>query len=89
MAGQKRFLVTHSEIFPGTFSSTTETADYVLRNVGLKTKPVLEWGPLGMQLLTKTKQGHFEILGFAGNTAPDHIDHVHGMYYFLKVLEGL
>jgi hypothetical protein len=28
--GEKRFIVTHSEIFPGTFASTTETADWML-----------------------------------------------------------
>ena len=27
VAGRKRMLVTHSEIFPGTYAGTTETAD--------------------------------------------------------------
>ena len=44
-------LVTHSEIFPGTFASTTETADYMLRALGLRRAPVLKWGPRGMQQL--------------------------------------
>ena len=30
IAGRKRVLITHSEIFPGTFASTTETADYLV-----------------------------------------------------------
>jgi len=29
VAGRKRFLLTHSEIVPGTYASTTETADYL------------------------------------------------------------
>ena len=29
MRGEKRFVVSHSEIFPGTFASTTETADWL------------------------------------------------------------
>src|SRR6185436_3748105 len=30
LAGRKRFVVTHSEIVPGTYASNTETADYLL-----------------------------------------------------------
>jgi hypothetical protein len=85
--GDKRFLITHSEIFPGTFASTTETADYLLQALGLKRTPVLEWGPHGMQQLSEIRRGRFEILGFAGNSGPDHIDHFHGMPEFLRRVE--
>jgi hypothetical protein len=77
MRGEKRFLVTHSEIFPGTFVSTTETADWLLHALGLQRKPVLHWGPRGMQQLSEVRAGGFELLGFAGNSAPDHIDQFH------------
>ena len=77
MRGEKRFLVTHSEIFPGTFVSTTETADWLLHALGLQRKPVLRWGPRGMQQLSEVRAGRFEMLGFAGNSAPDHIDQFH------------
>jgi hypothetical protein len=83
MRGEKRFLVTHSEIFPGTFASTTETADYLLKAVELRRTPVLRWGPRGMQQLSEARTGRLELLGFAGNTAPDHVDHLHGMPEFL------
>lgn len=79
MRGDKRFVVTHSEIFPGTFASTTETADWLLRSVGLRRTPVLRWGPRGMQQLSDAGTGAFEVLGFAGNSAPDHVDHLHAM----------
>ena len=36
IAGRKRFVATHSEIFPGTFASTTETADWLLHALGLR-----------------------------------------------------
>ncbi|MDF2771802.1 MAG: hypothetical protein K0S86_1296 [Geminicoccaceae bacterium] len=87
MRGEKQFVVTHSEIFPGTFASTTETADYLVQTLGLRRTPVLRWGPNGMQQLSEVRQGRFEILGFAGNTGPDHIDHVHGMPDFLGRIE--
>jgi hypothetical protein len=77
--GEKRFLVTHSEIFPGTFASTTETADWLLRALGIPRTPVLQWGPRGMQELSYARAGRFELLGFAGNSAPDHIDQFHAM----------
>ena len=85
-SGEKRFILTHSEIFPGTFASTTETSDYLLRRLSMKRKPVLQWGPLGMQQLSESRRGSFIVLGFAGNTAPDHIDHLHAFGTFLRLL---
>lgn len=86
MSGEKRFLITHSEIFPGTFASTTETTDYMIEKLGLHLEPVLNWGPHGMQQLSEARSGRFAILGFAGNSAPDHIDHAQGMPAFLGML---
>lgn len=77
--GDKRFVITHSEIFPGTFASTTECTNWLLGALGVPRKPVLRWGPRGMQQLSEARQGGFEVLGFAGNSAPDHIDHLHAM----------
>ena len=88
-AGEKSFIVTHSEIFPGTFASTTETSDYLLDELGLERTSVLKWGPVGMQQLSETRSGRFVVLGFAGNTAPDHVDHLHGMAAFLDLLEPI
>ncbi|HEY9515759.1 MAG TPA: hypothetical protein VIQ74_08785 [Gemmatimonadaceae bacterium] len=89
MRGEKRFLITHSEIFPGTFASTTETTDHLVETLGLTRKPVLRWGPHGMQQLSEARQGRLAILGFAGNSAPDHVDHVQGMPTFLRMLLDL
>ena len=86
MRGEKRFLVTHSEIFPGTFASTTETADWMLRALGLRRTPVLRWGPRGMQQLSEVHSGKLEVLGFAGNSAPDHVDQLQSMPELLSRL---
>ena len=86
---EKQFLITHSEIFPGTFVSTTEATDFVLQNLGMRREAVLRWGPLGMQQLSAARQHHFAVLGFAGNTAPDHVDHFHALDYFLNKLKKL
>jgi len=83
---KKKFLFTHSSIFPGTFASTTECADYLINELGLSRKPVLKQGPLGMQQVGLTEKGEFKLLALAGNTAPDHIDHLHGFYHFIELL---
>jgi len=85
--GAKRFIVTHSEIFPGTYASTTETADYLIESMQAKRRPVLIWGPLGMQQVSETVLGHFYVFAFAGNTAPDHVDHFHALFHFLTLLD--
>ena len=89
MAGRKRLIVTHSEIFPGTYASTTETADYLLTQLGLKRRAVLKWGPMGMQQLSEARAGKFRILGYAGNSAPDHVDQLHSLPVLLKWLREL
>ena len=87
MAGKKRFIVTHSEIFPGTFASTTETADYLLREWGLAAHPVVKWGPMKMQMLSEVNVGGLLVVGFAGNSAPDHVDQLHSLPEYLGWLE--
>ena len=46
VAGRKGFVFTHSEIFPGTYSSTTECADYLLEQLNLKRRSELRQGPI-------------------------------------------
>jgi hypothetical protein len=86
MLQKKRFLVTHSEIFPGTFASTTETSDWLVKALNLKRTPVLRWGARGLQQLNEVRAGRFEIQGFAGNTAPDHVDQLHALPELLQRL---
>lgn len=84
--GTKRMVVTHSEIFPGTFASTTETADWMLASLAVPRRPVLAWGPRGMQQLSEARAGRFLMLGYAGNTAPDHVDQLHALPELLRLL---
>jgi len=85
--GRRQMVITHSEIFPGTFASTTETSDYLITSLGLKLRPVLKWGPGGMQQISEADKGNLHILGFAGNSAPDHIDQFHGLAQWLKMVK--
>jgi hypothetical protein len=86
-AGKKQMIVTHSEIFPGTFASTTETADHLLRELGLTRQATLKWGPMQTQQLSEARKGKLLVAGFAGNAAPDHVDQLHSLPEYLKWLE--
>src|SRR5262249_34163977 len=82
-AGKKQLIVTHSEVFPGTFASTTETSDYLLQRLGLRRQALLQWGPLKMQQLSEARRGGLIVVGYAGNTAPDHVDQLYALPDFL------
>ncbi len=86
MGGKVRMLVTHSEIFPGTFASTTETANWLIEQLGLVRRRTLEWGPLGMHQTSIATQGGLTFLSFSGNSAPDHVDHLHALPWLLEKL---
>jgi hypothetical protein len=84
VAGRKQMVVTHSEIFPGTFASTTETADYLLTQLGLHRRAVLRWGPMQTQQLSEVSAGQFRVIGYAGNSVPDHVDQLHSLPEYLR-----
>ena len=87
-AGEKSMLVTHSAVFPGPYASTTETADYLLQALAINRQPQLAEGPMGMQQTSVAGKERFRVISFAGNTAPDHVDHYHGMGTFLAALSA-
>jgi len=84
VAGRKTLLITHTEIFPGTYASTTETAHYIAQQLSLTESPILCWGSGGTQGISLTHRGQFTMIGYAGNSAPDHIDQIHALSSFLK-----
>jgi hypothetical protein len=89
-AGRKRFVVTHSEIFPGAYASTTECADHILSRLSLKRRSKRTNGPTGMQQLSDVNVKDFHLRGYAGNTAPDHVDFLHSMpawFSLLRIME--
>lgn len=86
VAGRKTMIITHSEIFPGTFASTTETADWLVAQLGLERRAVLRWGPSKTQQLSEIRAGKFRMMGYAGNSAPDHVDEFHSLPEYLKLL---
>ncbi|MES2391133.1 MAG: hypothetical protein V4555_05805 [Acidobacteriota bacterium] len=86
IAGNKRLIITHSEIFPGTYASTTETADELLREWNLTPHAVVRWGPMKTQMLSETRAHGILVVGFAGNSAPDHVDQFQSLPQYLHWL---
>ncbi len=85
VAGNKRMLITHSEVFPGTFASTTETADWLLSQLSIPRRTALKTGPMGTQQLSEARRGGFHLIGYAGNSAPDHVDQLHSLPQYLRL----
>ncbi len=73
-------------LLPGSYASTTETADWLLDALALERTAVLSWGPRGMQQLSTVREGRFELHGYAGNSAPDHVDQLHALPELLTQL---
>ncbi|MBP9108710.1 MAG: hypothetical protein KBF83_04055 [Pyrinomonadaceae bacterium] len=87
VAGNKRFLISHSEIFPGTYASTTECVDHLLSTLGIRRRAKLKNGPVGMQQTSEVDVKGFHIRGYAGNTGADHGDQLQAMPDWLKALK--
>jgi len=76
-AGRKTMVISHSEIRPDTYASTTETADYLLSQLGATREPCSdEWAP-GLTCTSRFERAGFHLFGFMGTTAPDHMHHFH------------
>lgn len=75
-AGRKRLFVTHSGQVPEGYGSTTETADHLIAATGAAVESVdVDWGD-GWRQTRRAVKGGFEVLGFAGAGAADHLRHL-------------
>ena len=75
--GEKTFLVSHSRQVPIGYASTTETADYLIARLEGERRPAARsrW-PGGLVLRTEFSAGRFQVLGFDGDGADDHMRHL-------------
>ncbi|MDO8545704.1 MAG: hypothetical protein Q7S40_35115 [Opitutaceae bacterium] len=74
--GQKRMVISHSRQQPDGYASTTETADYLIQQLGGKRTPVTQDWLGGLRLLSRFTRGQLEILGFDGAGPDDHMRHL-------------
>lgn len=88
-AGEVRLLITHTEQVPEGYASTTETADYLIAQLGGVRRPEERaWSPK-LRQMSRFAVGGCEIVGFAGAAADDHLQHLRGIGLLLaRVQEG-
>lgn len=79
VANKKQFLITHTKIAPGSYASTTETANYLLGQLGVKREKFTGAGVFGLPQETEAKKGGLHVFGCAGTAGEDHVDHVHAL----------
>lgn len=71
-AGEGWLLVSHSSIDPPDFASTTETAHYLIAELGGSPELVRQEERYGLQLVELFRRGDLQVRGYAGNDKPDH-----------------
>jgi hypothetical protein len=86
VAGRKQMIVTHSAQRPEDYASTTETADYLISQLGGVRESVTEEWPGGLKLLSRFRKGRLSVYGFAGDTAVDHMRHLRNLFALLERL---
>jgi LysM repeat protein len=79
--GEKFMFVSHSSIIPPGYSSTTETAELLVHEVGgrLTIAPSRRRAPMGLESVSRFSRRDFHVRGFAGNGAMDHCAQI-GLY---------
>jgi hypothetical protein len=77
-AGNKLMFVSHSSIIPPGYASTTETANYLIDQLGGKPRPSRPRSsdPMGLDLIDYYVQKGFHVRGFAGHGKLDHCAHL-------------
>jgi len=81
--GRKRMIISYSQQRPDGYASTTETADYLISQLGGVREIIAETWPGGLKLLSRFRKGHLEIYGLAGDTGADHMRHLQNLSGFL------
>jgi hypothetical protein len=86
-ANKRLMVVSHSSIVPPGYASTTETANYLIRELGGKAQRARGRAsdPLGMQLIARYDEGGFHVRGYTGKAEPDHCAHLTLFRDILKV----
>jgi len=83
-AGEKRFVLSHSEQPAPGYASTTETANHIAAQIHLAPRPALEAWPAALHPTRQLHRGGLEILGFKGNGPGDHMEHLRSFWTLLE-----
>lgn len=73
---QAFMFLSHSSIIPPGYASTTEVADYIVRQLGGKPKKANRHDVLGLDMFERYDKGNFHMRGYTGDDKPDHCAHI-------------
>jgi hypothetical protein len=79
--GRKLMIVSHSSIIPPGYASTTETANFLIHELGGRPRPARARAadPMGLELISRYDKGGFHVRGYSGNAELDHCAQI-GLY---------
>lgn len=85
-ASGKRFMyMSHSSIIPPGYASTTEVANYVIKQLKGKAKSSKRQDVLGLDMVQRYDRGGFHVRGYTGEDKPDHCAHIGLMADIVRV----
>ncbi len=72
------FFFSHSSIIPPLYASTTETASWLIHEVGgvRRSAKRRNHEVMGLELISRFDRGEFHVRGYAGNDKADHCAHI-------------
>ena len=68
--GKTQFVVTHTAVDPGSYASSTDTANWLVQNNGLKREPVQNWTGQGVKPTSVAGSGGFKVIQLYDQPAP-------------------
>jgi hypothetical protein len=75
----KKFVVIHSAVNPGKYTSTTQAADQIVNNLGIQRAPVEQWNGQGTKPKTKAQLGGVEVTQLYDKEQPYMAKDEHGV----------
>jgi len=85
-ASGKRFMyMSHSSIIPPGYASTTEVANFVIKQLKGKAKSSNRQDVLGLDMVQRYDRGNFHVRGYTGEDKPDHCAHIGLMADIVRV----
>jgi hypothetical protein len=86
-ANRRLMIVSHSSIIPPDYASTTETANFLVHELGGRSRAARSRAsdPMGLELVSRYDAGNFHVRGYAGNRELDHCAQIGLFRDILKV----
>jgi hypothetical protein len=68
--GATQFVVTHTAVDPGSYASSTDTANWLVQQAGIQRQPVQDWEGKGVKPSSIAQQGNFSVVQLYDQAQP-------------------